>query len=96
MTLEKLQERYEINLEKSVNEANLSLRINNVLEAFKIPYLIRTVTNGRYNGIVSFNKYSNRVILDKMNISIMEEHNRDSVMQFENEDMSVEEVLKAN
>ena len=71
MTLEQLQEKYEMDVEKSVDEANLSLEINNILEILKIPSLIKKLTDGKYNGIVCFNKYSKQVILDRFNIKLI-------------------------
>ena len=70
--LYQIKERYEKNIKRSVTEANISLKINNLLTTLKITNLINILTNGSYNGIVSFNYYSKKAIQDKLNIRMLE------------------------
>jgi len=72
MNIEQLKAKYDKDLEKSVDEAILSMKINNILSFLRIPNLISKITRGEYNGIVSFNKYSKRVIIDRLNIKTVE------------------------
>lgn len=70
--LYQIKERYEKNIKRSVIEANMSLKINNLLTTLKITNLINILTNGSYNGIVSFNYYSKKVLADRINIRMLE------------------------
>ena len=74
--LYQIKERYEKNIKRSVTEANMSLKINNLLTTLKITNLINILTNGSYNGIVSFNHYSKKSIQDKLNIRMLESLDR--------------------
>ena len=74
--LYQIKERYEKNIKRSVIEANMSLKINNLLTTLKITNLINILTNGSYNGIVSFNHYSKKSIQDKLNIRMLESLDR--------------------